>query len=216
MSIDLKKRIGTSITLFFLLFLMLINNLVLGYFIIVIGIISILEFFKIILIIYKNDKIKQLIINLLFIIYIFLFCAAFLIFSSFLHLKILIFSILLTCVASDLGGFLFGTIFKGPKLTKISPKKTISGSIGSFLLSTIIFSILIYYLTKNFDFLMIIIALITSLGCQLGDLFFSYLKRKSLLKDTGNLLPGHGGVIDRVDGILLGMPTGLSALLLFY
>ena len=216
MNINFKKRLGTSIILFFLLFLMLINNLILGYFLIIVGIISILEFFKIISIIFTNNKFKQLVFNLIFIIYIFLFCSAFLTFSSFLHLKILIFIILLTCVASDIGGFLFGNIFKGPKLTKISPKKTISGSIGSFLLSIIFFSILIYYLTKNFDYYMISIPIITSLGSQIGDLFFSLLKRKSLLKDTGSLLPGHGGMIDRVDGILLGMPTGLLALFLLY
>ena len=62
----------------------------------------------------------------------------------------------------------------------------------------------------------VIIGCITSLGCQIGDLFFSYLKRKSSLKDTGNFLPGHGGILDRVDGILVGMPVGFLALLLIY
>ena len=72
------------------------------------------------------------------------------------------------------------------------------------------------YITKNFDFYFIIVALITSISSQLGDLFFSFLKRKSSVKDTGNFLPGHGGILDRIDGILLGLPLGFLSLLLFY
>ena len=75
---------------------------------------------------------------------------------------------------------------------------------------------LIYYLTKNFDPNIIIIGLVTSISCQAGDLFFSFLKRKSMLKDTGNFLPGHGGVLDRIDGILVGMPIGFLTLLIIY
>ena len=75
---------------------------------------------------------------------------------------------------------------------------------------------LIYYLTKSFDPNIIIIGLVTSISCQTGDLFFSFLKRKSLIKDTGNFLPGHGGVLDRIDGILVGMPIGFLTLLIIY
>ena len=75
---------------------------------------------------------------------------------------------------------------------------------------------LVYYFTKNFELKILLIGIITSVSCQIGDLFFSYFKRKSKLKDTGNLLPGHGGILDRVDGILLGMPIGFITLLLVY
>ena len=76
--------------------------------------------------------------------------------------------------------------------------------------------LLIYYLTKDFEPYIVIIGLITSISCQIGDLFFSFLKRKSSLKDTGNFLPGHGGVLDRIDGILIGMPIGFLTLLIIY
>ncbi len=168
------------------------------------------------LIIYKKNKISQFITNIFFIVYIFTFCLLFFIFSSFSNSKILLFIILLTCVASDIGGFSFGKIFKGPKLTKISPQKTISGAVGSILLSVIFYSSLIYYLTKDFEASLILVGVITSIGCQFGDLFFSLLKRKSLLKDTGNFLPGHGGILDRIDGILLGLPLGFTTLLIIY
>ena len=213
---DLKKRIITSVALIFLLFLMLLNHYILLYFLIVIGILSLQEFFKIMLIIYKKNKISQFITNIFFIVYIFTFCLLFFIFSSFSNSKILLFIILLTCVASDIGGFSFGKIFKGPKLTKISPQKTISGAVGSILLSVIFYSSLIYYLTKDFEASLILVGVITSIGCQLGDLFFSLLKRKSFLKDTGNFLPGHGGILDRIDGILLGLPLGFTTLLIIY
>ena len=216
MSKNLKKRIYTSVGLIFLLFLMIINNYILGFFIFTLGIVSILEFFKINLILHKKNKFLLLITNLIFIFYISIFCGSFLIFSNFFHLKIIIFSILLTCVASDMGGFICGKIFKGPKLTKISPNKTISGSLGSFLFSTGVLLLLINYLTNNIDLTIVIVGLMISLGAQLGDLFFSYLKRKSNLKDTGNFLPGHGGILDRVDGILLGLPIGFLTLLLIY
>ena len=124
--------------------------------------------------------------------------------------------VLLTCVASDIGGFIFGKIFKGPKLTKISPNKTISGAIGSLVFSSLFILMLIFYLTKNFDPYIIIIGCITSISCQIGDLFFSLLKRKSFLKDSGNFLPGHGGILDRIDGILLGVPVGFLTFLIFY
>ena len=213
---NFQKRIYTSIILFLLLFLMIKNNYIMAFFLIIIGIFSVLEFFKIILKIFEKNKIKQFISSIIFIIYIFSFCTCFLILSSFLHLKILIFTILLTCVASDIGGFIFGKIFKGPKLTKISPKKTISGAVGSLIFSVIFATLVIYYLTKNFEPYVIIIGIVTSISCQLGDLFFSFLKRKSLLKDTGNFLPGHGGILDRIDGILLGIPLGFLALLTIY
>ena len=107
-----------------------------------------------------------------------------------------------------MGGIIFGKYFKGPKLIKISPNKTISGSIGSFFLAIIASIILFYYLTDKFDISFIFIGVGISLAVQAGDLIFSYLKRKSKLKDTGNILPGHGGILDRVDGILLGLPIG--------
>lgn len=212
---NFKKRILTSTILFTLLFLMVINNYFLSYILLVAAVLSILEFFKMNKIIQKNN-IKEFILNLIFIFYIFTFCTFFLIFSFYLHLKILIFIILLVCVASDIGGFAFGKLFKGPKLTKISPKKTITGAIGSIILSSILALFLIYFVTKNIEPLAIIIGSITSAGCQLGDLFFSYLKRKSFVKDTGNTLPGHGGILDRIDGILLGLPLGFLTLVTIY
>ena len=213
---NLQKRIYTSIILFLLLFLMIVDNHAMAFFLMLIGIFSVLEFFTIILKIFQKNKMKQFFYNIIFIIYIFSFCTYFLILSSFLHLKILIFMVLLTCVASDIGGFIFGKIFKGPKLTKISPKKTISGAIGSLIFSSLFILMLTYYLTKNFDLYIIIIGCMISISCQIGDLFFSFLKRKSFLKDSGNFLPGHGGILDRIDGILLGIPVGFLTFLMFY
>tara|TARA_B100000579_G_C22838164_1_gene859969 strand:- start:1934 stop:2317 length:384 start_codon:yes stop_codon:yes gene_type:complete len=126
------------------------------------------------------------------------------------------FVILITCIASDIGGFTFGKLFKGPKLTKISPNKTISGAIGSIFFSVFFLSLLMNYLIISFNYVIILVGFLTSLSCQTGDLLVSFLKRKSLTKDTGNLLPGHGGVLDRVDGILLGLPVGFFTLLIVY
>ena len=102
--------------------------------------------------------------------------------------------------------------FKGKKLTKISPNKTISGSIGSFVLS--IFLIPIFYNNLIiYDFLtLLILTIAISLTSQLGDLFISYLKRKAKVKDTSDLLPGHGGLLDRVDGIIFAAPLGVFLL----
>ena len=211
---DLKKRIYTSIILFLLLYAMAMNNYILGYFLIIIGIYSIIEFFNIISLIPKIKRVKYFLINFFFITYIFIFCTLFLILSSYLYLKIVIFIILLTCVASDVGGFVFGKFFKGPKLTKISPKKTISGAIGSIIFSLTLISTTTYYLTNKFDLGIFIIGLFVSIGCQLGDLFISFLKRKSSIKDTGKFLPGHGGILDRIDGMLIGVPIGLLTLLI--
>ena len=215
-SLNLKKRIKTSLILFLILFLMLINNYFFGYCLIVIGVFSILEFISIILIIHKKNKIKQLSINLFFITYIFAFCGGLLILSSFLQLKILIFLILITCIGSDIGGYIFGKFFKGPKLSKLSPNKTISGALGSLIFSCVIIFFTLYYLTKSFDPLILLIGCLISISCQVGDLFFSFLKRKSNLKDTSNFLPGHGGLLDRVDGILFGLPVGFFTLIMIY
>tara|TARA_B100001121_G_C18189873_1_gene389676 strand:- start:56 stop:430 length:375 start_codon:yes stop_codon:yes gene_type:complete len=124
--------------------------------------------------------------------------------------------LLIGCVSSDIGGYIFGKILKGPKLTNISPNKTFSGAIGSFIFSCTLFSSLIYYETKVFNLTIVIIGLIISLFCQIGDLFFSYLKRKANIKDTGNLLPGHGGLLDRFDGIFFGIPFGFIFLILLF
>ena len=133
--------------------------------------------------------------------------------------------VIIICIFTDTGGYIFGKIFKGPKLTKISPNKTYSGMIGSFVLSLIaalIFSeyqnlISKYdYLTdfkKNYLYFTFFILLISFLS-QIGDLIISYFKRLAKLKNTGKLLPGHGGLLDRLDGIILAVPT--SYILLKY
>jgi len=123
---------------------------------------------------------------------------------------ILIFFILLICISTDLGGYIFGKIFKGPKLTKISPNKTFTGVFGSYFLSLVL-SISYYYLlekkfTNNSFFEITIIIFLISTVSQLGDLFLSYFKRLSNIKDTGKLIPGHGGILDRIDGMIFAFP----------
>ena len=202
-----KKRFFTSFFLLYLTYLIFTYNLISVYCLIVLGVLSIVEFLQITSKLFKK-KLTYLIVNFIFVAYIFIFCILFFIFLNFLHLKFILLCLLAACVASDIGGFIFGKLFKGPKLSKISPKKTISGSFGSFLLSIIITSILFYYFIESINLRIIVISIITSLFCQLGDLFFSFIKRKVKIKDTGNFLPGHGGVLDRLDGILLGVPMG--------
>ena len=113
---------------------------------------------------------------------------------------------ILICVFSDIGGIVFGKIFKGKKLTKISPNKTISGTIGSFIFSLLFLFFLILINLFPFSWQIIFYVVFTSAFCQLGDLFISYLKRKAKVKDTGKILPGHGGLLDRIDGMLLAIP----------
>ena len=116
------------------------------------------------------------------------------------------------CIFTDIGGYIFGKIFKGPKLTKISPNKTYAGVFGSFLLSLIAGLIYLNYFGKkeitNPDNLIIfLLILFISLISQIGDLVISYFKRKAKLKDTGKILPGHGGLLDRIDGLIFVFPT---------
>ena len=120
--------------------------------------------------------------------------------------------ILLICISTDIGGYLFGKIFKGPKLTKISPNKTYSGMLGGYLFSFIIIFLLFEYSELLFDtntkwlpkvyFHIIII----STASQIGDIIISYFKRLSKIKDTGKIIPGHGGILDRIDGMIFAFP----------
>ena len=118
--------------------------------------------------------------------------------------------ILFICVLTDLGGYFFGKILKGPKLTKISPKKTITGFIGGFLLPLLIFYILIkseifIFSNKNLteNFLSFIYFIITiSFISQVGDITVAYFKRLSGVKNSGDIIPGHGGILDRIDGMI--------------
>ena len=118
--------------------------------------------------------------------------------------------IAIICVSTDMGGYIFGKILKGPKLTKLSPNKTYAGVFGSFLLS-IIFTILFFELIlKNYNFRFteetFIFVIVVSLVSQLGDIIISYFKRISKIKDTGNIIPGHGGILDRIDGMIFAFP----------
>ncbi len=203
-----KKRLTTSLFLFLLVFFIYISNLIFVYSLIILGVLSIIEFLVITNKIVKK-KIFSYILNIIFVIYIYFFCFIFLFFYSQPQLKFIIFSLLSCCVFSDIGGFIFGKLFKGPKLTKISPNKTIAGSLGSLFLSCFSLAIIFYIISIDLSLKLILIAAFTSIACQIGDLFFSYLKRKANIKDTGNFLPGHGGILDRIDGILLGIPLGI-------
>ena len=119
--------------------------------------------------------------------------------------------IITICIFTDIGGYLFGNIFKGPKLTRISPKKTYSGVFGGFLLSLISGLIFSNYFTVeqkifNKDLFFLLIILFISMISQIGDLIISYFKRKAKLKDSGKIIPGHGGLLDRIDGMIFVFP----------
>ena len=118
--------------------------------------------------------------------------------------------VVIICVSTDIGGYVFGNIFKGPKLTKISPKKTYSGVIGSFLLSLIFTNLFLDFLSnvETFEFTkeMFLFILLVSLVSQIGDIIISFFKRKSKIKNTGIIIPGHGGILDRIDGMIFALP----------
>jgi phosphatidate cytidylyltransferase len=214
------KRIITSLFLISLLILTFFYTYILLISLILISIISWIEFNSLITKIFDKDKINvsflRFLIKLLSLIYLTFFSA--LIFEGMTtnDIKNYMIFLFLICICSDIGGLIFGKIFKGKKLTIISPNKTISGSIGSFILSLVLVPFF-YFIFDDFYnlFLLIILIIIVSFVCQLGDLFISYLKRKAKVKDTGDLLPGHGGVLDRIDGMLFAIPVGYVILSIF-
>jgi phosphatidate cytidylyltransferase len=208
MSKELKKRLITSIILFLLAIFCIFAQL--KVFIISILIISFIGWYESTIIsykIFKKLKIKDLLFKIITFYYFFGIFAA----SSISIYKSIspnyFFYILCICISSDIGGYIIGSNLQGRKLTKISPNKTISGSFGSFafsILPLIIFNIFHneYLFSSEDIFFCIMISFVT----QLGDIIISYFKRKAKIKDTGNILPGHGGFLDRIDGIILAIP----------
>ena len=209
MTRELKKRIITSALLFLLvIFCIFINWPIYILTIIIVSGIALNEIAILIWRIEKSTSTKSWIpFRLISFIYIafFFFPLA----GSFYSLgPIFIFYILLICIFSDIGGYVVGKTIGGKKLTKISPNKTISGSIGSFCFS--LAPPLLFYIFDQseyfYSFNNFLLCLQISLVCQLGDIFISYIKRKAKVKDTGNFLPGHGGLLDRIDGIIFVIP----------
>ena len=193
---EFNLRILTSVALIILLILMLKYSVVLISALLLIFVVSWLEFNNILENIYKKNT-NMFFKNLSkFFIFIYLFIFMKVIVDEFLqnqpNISWNLIFIISICILSDIGGFIFGKFFKGKKLTKISPNKTYSGMIGSFILS-IIFCIIYSYSISFVDFKTIfLLTILISFICQIGDLFISFLKRKAKIKDTGNILPGHG------------------------
>jgi phosphatidate cytidylyltransferase len=217
---NLLKRIITSFFLLSILFIVnFSHHFIFVLSILILGTIVCIEasnmFSKLIVLNFSKRKAftKKLNFNFL-ILNIMTFCYVFFVFCQYsyeihrMESPTFFLYIISICFFTDIGGYVFGKILGGKKLTKISPNKTISGTIGSFITS--ILALLIFlnlgYLDLKFNLINIIFCLLVSLMSQLGDLFVSYLKRKAKIKDTGKILPGHGGVLDRVDGIIFAVP----------
>ena len=211
---ELKKRILTSFLLLLIIYFSFINSYVLYFLIFFVNFISLDEFSKLFKRIFKNKKkiiFVALILSIFYMIYFTLVIIYFLN-GSFENNKYTLFFILLICISTDIGGYVFGKIIGGIKLTSISPKKTLSGLIGSFIFA-LIFGFVVHKLLYdliNLNLNLFLFIILTSFFSQIGDLFISYLKRMAKLKDTGNILPGHGGVLDRIDGILLALPFSIN------
>ena len=197
MSKELVKRILSSIILLPLVFYFLTSgSFLLILFIVLCFIITFYEWNKM----NKNKFYK-------------IFGIIFLLFSfyTFYHLSIelfLLIYVILICISTDIGGYIFGKIFKGPKLTTISPNKTYAGMIGGYLLSLICLIVItnfIDYSIKTFQ--LILITILLSTVSQVGDIIVSYFKRQANIKNTSNLIPGHGGLLDRIDGMIFAVPA---------
>lgn len=217
---NLRKRLLTSAFLLILLFFMLTQSVILISSLLIIFVLVWIEFNNLIdrIFIKKDSFFLKKIFQFFLFMYLLIFMK--IIIDDFIDNQpniswSLVFAITV-CILSDVGGYVFGKFFKGKKLTKISPNKTYSGMIGSFLLS-VTFGAAYSYTISFVDLKIIIfISFLISLICQLGDLFISYLKRKSGVKDTGNILPGHGGVLDRIDGIIFAVPFGIFLINIFF
>ena len=229
MSQNLIKRVITSIILLFLLFFISFSNeYIFILSILILGIIICIEANNLFSNLLRTKQYKKalslkkfnskfLILNII------TYCYVFLIFCNFSYEiykfegSIFFLYIISICFFTDIGGYAFGKIIGGTKLSKISPNKTISGTVGSFLLSIVplIFILNFDYLDFKFSLSNIVFCLCISLISQLGDLFVSLIKRKAKVKDTGNILPGHGGVLDRLDGIIFAVPFSYFLLKLF-
>ena len=124
---------------------------------------------------------------------------------------------LVICISTDIGGFFFGKLFKGPKLSKISPNKTYSGVVGSYFISFLVTYILLTFELEDFKLSIVnniyLFVLFISTISQIGDIVISYFKRLSNLKDTGKIIPGHGGLLDRIDGMIFAFPLAYVLLL---
>ena len=214
MSLNFKKRVITSIFLISLLIGMFLYSYLMIISLIIIAIISWIEFYSLISKIIKKNHIKDKFFRFFYkslslfylsgLVYLILAIE-----SQYFNLKIYLLYSILIAIMSDIGGLVFGKIFKGKKLTKISPNKTISGSIGSFIFSILLIPFFYNYQIDQNLLSIFLITIIISLISQLGDLFISFLKRRAKVKDTSDILPGHGGILDRIDGIIFAIPLGV-------
>ena len=197
------KRILSSVILIPLtLYILVKGSFIFNFFLLGCLLISVYEWLKL------TNKLELKIAGTSFLIFSFL--TIFKLRNEFNNDYFLILFVLIICISTDIGGYIFGKIFKGPKLTKISPNKTVSGAIGSFLLSLIItiffFTIIQFNINFSSIFHLILIIILISFVSQLGDLTISYFKRESKIKDTGKIIPGHGGILDRIDGMIFAFP----------
>ncbi len=225
MSHNFKKRLITSILLLVILFISIfINKILFGLSLLILSFFVCIEFNNILKKLVGSSHVSLTKLNMKFFILMWIpFIYMFFIFSLFsyeiyrLEGPTFFLFIISICFSTDIGGYVFGKIIGGKKLTKISPNKTISGSIGSFIFSLLPIFIFSKLNSFQFDFNLnnILLSLLISAICQLGDLFVSYLKRKTKIKDTGELLPGHGGILDRVDGIIFAVPFSYILIKIF-
>ena len=206
---EINKRVLTSFFLIILCFIALYNKIILTSLLIFFLFQTFTEFYFILRKLFNVKNKNKLYFILVFLLF-YLLLLVIITWDIFVFehedMNLIFFLIVSICISTDIGGFFFGKIFKGKKLTKISPNKTYSGLIGSYVLSLLTTTIFFKEYFELFD--LIIFTLVISTFSQLGDLTISYLKRKVKIKDTSNILPGHGGFLDRFDGFLLAMPIG--------
>jgi phosphatidate cytidylyltransferase len=191
---NFKKRFAVSLLAFPLIYILLYQKLLFNLLILIVFLFCLYEWNKIF-------KKKNSIFFLgLFILLVFLFSLIRIYNFEDFNLKFL-WLILITWF-TDIGGYIFGKLFGGPKLVKISPNKTWAGAFGSLILSQLAF--LIFFLDNSYKFnvAIIFIQIFLSIVGQVGDILMSYIKRKNNKKDTSNFIPGHGGFLDRVDGLI--------------
>ena len=206
---ELSKRIYTSFALLTIFSTSIFNNFILAAVLICCFYIIFYEFQNLLKKVFLNNRNIKLYLSLLIILFLNTYLVIFIWNSLNSNLsidKIFLFLLISISVTSDIGGYIFGKIIKGKKITKISPNKTYAGVCGAYITS-LIFSI--FFFNNYFLFYkLILIIIISSTISQIGDLFISYLKRKNNFKDTGKLLPGHGGLLDRFDGIFFTIIIG--------